>query len=136
MVAADRLRAAFSLTADEYVRMRRRRIEIERIVRGRLQGCQGWLSSTVPVLPGPTADIRTVADAAASNRLATRNTRPGNLFGHCGISLPVQHLRGTLPVGLQLCANRDDDASLLAPACTLEDVLGRPAAADVAALAG
>ncbi|MFO1328532.1 MAG: amidase family protein [Rubrivivax sp.] len=134
-VAADRLRAAFSLTADEYVRMRRRRIEIEHLVRGRLQGCQGWLSPTVPVVPGPTADIRTVADAAASNRLATRNTRPGNLFGHCGISLPVQHLHGTLPVGLQLCAVGGNDAPLLALACTLEDVLGRPAAADAAALA-
>lgn len=135
-VAADRLKAAFSLSADDYVRMRRRRAEIERSVRRRLQGCHGWLSPTVPVLPGPTHDIRTVADAAASNRRATHNTRPGNLFGHCGISLPIQHLRGTLPVGLQLCAGTGDDRSLLALACTLEHVLGRPAAPDVSALLG
>lgn len=134
-VAADRLRAAFPLAADDYVRMRRRRIEIERIVRGRLQGCHGWLSPTVPVVPGPTSDIRTVADAAASNRRATRNTRPGNLFGHCGISLPIQHLRGSLPVGLQLCAGGGDDQTLLALACTLEMVLGRPSALDVSPLA-
>lgn len=134
-VAADRLKAAFSLSADEYVRMRRRRAEIERIVHERLQGCHGWLSPTVPMVPGPTAEIRSVADAAASNRRATRNTRPGNLFGQCGLSLPIQHLGSPWPVGLQLGAVGGDDVSLLAMACTLEGVLGQPPAADASPLA-
>lgn len=134
-VAADRLRAAYSLPADEYVRMRHRRLEIERIVRGRLQGCDAWLSPTVPVLPAPTAAFTSVADVAAWNRLATRNTRPGNLFGHCGISLPIQHLGASLPVGLQLCANGGEDTALLALACTVEQLLGLPEAAAVERLA-
>lgn len=134
-VAADRLRAAFTLPADDYVRMRRRRQEIERSVRRRLQGCNAWLSPTVPVLPAPTAAFTTVAEVAAWNRLATRNTRPGNLFGHCGISLPVQHLGAALPVGLQLCANGGEDAALLALACTVEQVLGGPAPATLEPLA-
>jgi aspartyl-tRNA(Asn)/glutamyl-tRNA(Gln) amidotransferase subunit A len=128
-VAADRLQAAFSLPADDYVRLRRRRLEIQRSVKRRLQGFDAWLSPTVPVLPAPTSAFTSVAEVAAWNALCTRNTRPGNLFGHCGISLPVQHLSASLPVGLQLCANGGEDASLLALACTVEQVLGRPEAA-------
>lgn len=133
-VAADRLHAAFTLPADEYVRMRRRRLEIVRIVKRRLQGCDAWVSPTVPALPSPTATFKSVAEVAAWNRLASRNTRPGNLFGHCGISLPIQHLGSPLPVGLQLCANGSEDEALLALACTVEQVLGRPDATDVAPL--
>lgn len=130
-VAADRLRAAFTLPADEYVRMRWRRREIERIVRGRLLDCDAWVSPTVPMLPAATAAFTSVADVAAWNRLATRNTRPGNLFGHCGLSLPIQHLGSPLPVGLQLCAIGGGDTALLALACTVEQLLGQPEAAEV-----
>lgn len=134
-VVAERVQAAFSLPADEYVRMRRRRLQIERIVRERLQGCDGWLSPTSPVLPAPTARYTHVADVAAWNRLATRNTRPGNLFGHCGISLPIHHLGAPLPVGLQLCAVGGADRALLAAACTVEQVLGTAEAAAAEPLA-
>lgn len=125
-VAAERLQAAFALTADGYVRMRQRRLQIERIVQARLHGCDAWLAPTVPVLPAPTAAFTNVGEVAAWNRLATRNTRPGNLFGHCGISLPIQHLGAPLPVGLQLCAGGGQDVALLALACTVEQVLDRP----------
>lgn len=58
------------------------------------------------------------------NRLATHNTRPANLYGQCGISLPIQHLGADLPVGLQLVAARGADARLLQVACAVEQVLG------------
>ena len=63
-------------------------------------------------------------DIAAWNRLATRNTRPANLFNHCGISLPIQHLGAALPVGLQLCTHGGDDALLLGVAVAVEALLG------------
>jgi len=64
-----------------------------------------------------------VADVAAWNRLATQNTRPGNLFGQCGVSLPIQHLGAELPVGLQLCAGSGQDAKLLGTARSVEALL-------------
>ena len=135
-VAADRISVAFELRADDYARMLARRRVLERLVAERSAGIDAWLSPTVPMVPMPTAGFRTVADVAAWNRRATRNTRPGNLFGQCGVSLPIQHLGGdaTLPVGLQLCASPGHDAALLAVACTVEDQLGRPAQPDLSPL--
>ena len=88
--------------ADDYVKMLARRRVLQRLVAERSVGIDAWLSPTVPMVPTPTAGFRTVADVAAWNRRATRNTRPGNLFGQCGVSLPIQHLGAdaTLPVGL------------------------------------
>jgi aspartyl-tRNA(Asn)/glutamyl-tRNA(Gln) amidotransferase subunit A len=65
--------------------------------------------------------------AAAWSRDALRLTRPGNLFGFCGISLPVGHLANALPVGLQLLARAGADAELLAIAGAVEAVVGPPA---------
>jgi Asp-tRNA(Asn)/Glu-tRNA(Gln) amidotransferase A subunit family amidase len=63
-------------------------------------------------------------DAAAWSRDALRLTRPGNLFGLCGISLPVSASAGSLPVGLQLLGRGGDDAQLLAIATAAEAVVG------------
>lgn len=138
-VAAERLQFAFEVQGDDYARMLARRRAVQRLVTERCTGIDAWLSPTVPMLPQPTADFKTVADAAAWNRRATRNTRPGNLFGQCGISLPIHHLSGGpggqatgtslpigLPIGLQLGAAPGHDRALLSLACAVEDLLGRP----------
>ena len=136
-VAADRLRVAFEVRADDYAKMLARRRAVQRLVAERSVGIDAWLAPTVPMLPLPTAQFRSVDDVAAWNRRATRNTRPGNLFGQCGISLPVQHLGAgltdqasgyALPVGLQLCAGPGQDMALLSLACAVEDLRGRPPA--------
>jgi aspartyl-tRNA(Asn)/glutamyl-tRNA(Gln) amidotransferase subunit A len=144
-VAADRLRVAFEVRADDYAKMLARRRAVQRLVAARSVGIDAWLSPTLPMLPQPTDEFRSVADVAAWNRRATRNTRPGNLFGQCGISLPIQHLSAALPekaigaalpVGLQLCAAPDQDAALLSLACAVEDLLGQPPQLELDSLAG
>lgn len=125
-VAAERLLVAFGVQADDYVKMLARRRVVERLITERSRGVDAWVMPTVPVLPDPIDHYRSVADVAAWNRLATQNTRPGNLFGQCGLSLPIHHLGSPLPVGLQLCASRDRDEALLALSCSVEDLLGRP----------
>lgn len=134
-VAADRLQAAFARRDDDDVRSQARRLALQREVAERSAGIDAWLTPTVPMLPQPIDAFRSVADVAAWNRRATQNTRPGNVFGQCGVSLPIQHL-GTapgdaasspvLPVGLQLCASPGQDAALLSLACAVEDLLGAP----------
>lgn len=125
-VAAQRLEVGFHVMADDYARMASRRRQLEALVRKRSAGLDAWITPTVPMLPGPIADYRTVDDIAAWNRRATRNTRPGNLFNRCGISLPIQHLGAPLPVGLQLCTHADDDVALLGVATAVEALLGSP----------
>ena len=126
-VAASRLAAANDLKADEYVRMVSRRAALEQLMRERFGGFDAWISPTVPQIPPPIDNFKVVSDIAEWNRLATQNTRPGNLFNQCGISIPIHHLGADLPVGLQLCAPSSCDAELLQAAMALEALLG-PAA--------
>ena len=125
-VAAQRLEAGLQVPADDHARMAARRRELEALVRQRGAGIDAWITPTVPMVPGPVADYKTVADIAAWNRRATRNTRPANMFNRCGISLPIQHLGASWPVGLQLCAHANDDARLLGLAVTIEALLETP----------
>ena len=125
-VAAQRLQAGMHLAADDYARMVARRQVLQALIDQRSAGIDAWITPTVPMLPGPVADCKTVDDIAAWNRRATRNTRPANLFNRCGISLPIQHLGAPWPVGLQLCARADSDATLLALAVAVEAHLGSP----------
>ena len=113
------------VSADEYLRNERRRVELIALMRERMRGLDAWITPTVVVIPGPAADFDTVEKAMAWNKLNTQNTRPGNMFAQCGISLPIHHLCGTLPVGLQLCCAPGDDAHLLEVAGAVEDVVGR-----------
>ena len=76
-----------------------------------------------PTIPLPVAECKTLEAATAWNRRTLRNTRPGNVFGQCGISLPIGSLGSPLPVGLQLLAAGGDDARLLAIARCVEDTL-------------
>lgn len=144
-VAADRLQVAFEVRADEYANMLARRRVVQGLMAERTVGIDAWLTPTVPMLPQPTAQFHSVADVAAWNRRATRNTRPGNLFGQCGISLPIQHLcaegpglpnAASLPIGLQLCAAPGQDTALLDLACAVEDLLGQPPEPLLDSLAG
>ena len=120
------MRMPARLAADDYVRLSARQRALIGIMEERSRGIDAWITPTVAVLPEPTADVRDLAMVAAWNRLTTRNTRPGNLFGQCGISLPIHHLGAALPVGLQLCGVPNGDERLLAVASAVELVVGRP----------
>jgi aspartyl-tRNA(Asn)/glutamyl-tRNA(Gln) amidotransferase subunit A len=122
-VAAARLEGGAGLRADDYVRMLALRRRAERAMAERSRGIDAWITPTLPMLPHPVSEYRTVAEVAAWNRLATQNTRPANLCGQCGISLPIQHLGADLPVGLQLTAGGGQDARLLDVARAIEQLL-------------
>jgi aspartyl-tRNA(Asn)/glutamyl-tRNA(Gln) amidotransferase subunit A len=124
-VAAARIRGGLDLRADEYVRLCARRDELVERVRRRGEGIDGWISPTVVTLPAPCSEFTTVEAAAAWNRVNTQNTRPANLFGQCGISLPMHQLGAPLPAGFQLFSAPGTDRALLAAALAIEAVLGR-----------
>jgi aspartyl-tRNA(Asn)/glutamyl-tRNA(Gln) amidotransferase subunit A len=124
-VAAARIRVGLDLKADAYARLCTRHAALVAQIAARAGGIDGWISPTVVTLPAPCSDVRTVEQAAAWNRLNTQNTRPGNLFGQCGISLPMHQLGARGPAGLQLCAAPHHDRQLLATALAVESVIGR-----------
>ena len=119
------------VSADEYLRNERRRVELIALMRERMRGLDAWITPTVVVVPDPAADYDTVEKVGAWNKLNTQNTRPGNMFAQCGVSLPIHHLRGTLPVGLQLCCAPGQDPHLLEVARAVEEVVGLAPPPDV-----
>jgi aspartyl-tRNA(Asn)/glutamyl-tRNA(Gln) amidotransferase subunit A len=134
-VAAARVRGGLDLRADEYVRLDARREVLVDLMRRRAEGIDGWISPTVVTLPQPCASYTTVESAAAWNRLNTQNTRPANLFGQCGISLPMHQLGASLPAGVQLTAPPARDRDLLAAALAIERVIGTAPAPSLSAWA-
>jgi aspartyl-tRNA(Asn)/glutamyl-tRNA(Gln) amidotransferase subunit A len=120
-VPRARAEAALELPATEYLRLAHRQRELVRLTTARMADCDAWLSPTVPTLPAPVAQFDTVEKVAAWNRRNTHYTRPGNLFGQCGVSIPLPGAE--LPIGLQVCCADGRDAQLLALARGIEDVL-------------
>lgn len=131
-VVQARASVGLDVCADEYLRLEQRRVELIALARKRMRGLDAWIMPTVVTVPGPVADCDTVDKAGAWNKLNTQNTRPGNMFAQCGVSLPIHHLCGTLPVGLQLCCAPGNDEHVLTVARAVEDVIGRAPAPDVA----
>lgn len=130
-VARQRAEVALELPASEYIRMSARQRELVRLVGARMAGCDAWLTPTVPSLPAPCAGFDSVEKVAAWNRRNTWNTRPANLFGQCGASLPLPEGPAALPIGLQVVCRDGDDARLLAIAQGIETVLGKAPARDM-----
>lgn len=130
-VAWERASQALDVSAVEYIQLIRRHRVLCEIARERMLGLDGWVTPTLNNVPLPLSDFLTVDAVAAWNALTTRNTRPGNLFGQCGVSLPVQENGATLPVGLQVTCNAQEDRKLLSIALAIEDLVGPPPTPDL-----
>jgi aspartyl-tRNA(Asn)/glutamyl-tRNA(Gln) amidotransferase subunit A len=117
--------------AIDYVALRRRQQALCRIAIERMNGLDGWVAPTTLDVPLPTSEHRTLEKVVAWTARGTHNTRPGNLFGQCGASIPIPD--AALPVGLQVICRPGDDAALLAISQCVEGVLGRPREADMSA---
>ena len=120
-VTRARFRAVLDLPTDDCNQARVRQTVVRDAVQKRMAGCDAWITPTTPLVPGPLSAYSTLEAALAWNRRALRNTRPGNVFDQCGVSLPLPG--AALPVGLQLLCPAMQDAKLLAVACALEAAL-------------
>jgi Asp-tRNA(Asn)/Glu-tRNA(Gln) amidotransferase A subunit family amidase len=128
---AQRIRTGEAMSAADYVRLQlARQAWIERVGLA-LQGFDGVLSPTVPLVAAPIASVApgnghdAAQDAARDaeffrvNALMLRNTSVVNLLDGCAISLPNQP-RGGLPTGLMLWHGANFDASILHIALQIE----------------
>jgi aspartyl-tRNA(Asn)/glutamyl-tRNA(Gln) amidotransferase subunit A len=122
-VVRQRIAGGLEITASDYVTMVRRCATLVGAAAERMRGFDAWITPTSPTIPLPVAECKTLEAAAVWNRRTLRNTRPGNVFGQCGISLPIGSLGSALPVGLQLLGSGGDDSRLLAIARCVEDRL-------------
>jgi aspartyl-tRNA(Asn)/glutamyl-tRNA(Gln) amidotransferase subunit A len=123
-VTQARFSAALDTPAQDTTRLHAELKDLRHRVADRMEGYDAWIAPTVPLVPGPLHECATLHAALAWNRRALRNTRPGNIFDQCGVSLP---LPGTgLPVGMQILCPALEDARLLAIACAVEAAISAP----------
>jgi aspartyl-tRNA(Asn)/glutamyl-tRNA(Gln) amidotransferase subunit A len=125
-VVAARVARVLDVPADRYARLVERQKELVRIGRARMAGFDGWLTPAAAIRPVP---VSVLEDAESGMRLAlaiTQDSQPVNMFGQCGVSLPIHHLGSDLPVGLQIVCAPGEDEKLLALSCAIERALGRP----------
>jgi aspartyl-tRNA(Asn)/glutamyl-tRNA(Gln) amidotransferase subunit A len=123
-VARFRLQGGLDQPALEYLWARQRQRELEASTHAATRGLDAWLLPTSPIVASPAGECKTVDDAGRWNGRALRNTRPGNLFGQCGVSIPLPVPAGTLPVGLQIVGRNGDDLAVLSVAAAIEALLG------------
>jgi aspartyl-tRNA(Asn)/glutamyl-tRNA(Gln) amidotransferase subunit A len=120
-VTRARFSTVLDLPANDGNAARARQSVLRDAVQKRMAGCDAWITPTTPLLPGPLSAYSTLEAALAWNRRALRNTRPGNVFDQCGVSLPLPG--AALPVGMQVLCPAMQDAKLLALACAIEAAL-------------
>ena len=124
-VVAARIAPGLTLAADAFITLERRFARLASEAHVAIGGVDALLAPTCPRVAA-AVELHRASDAAAAwSRDTLRLTRPGNLFGFCGVSLPIGRFAGALPVGLQLLARGGEDAQLLAIAGEVEAVMGR-----------
>jgi aspartyl-tRNA(Asn)/glutamyl-tRNA(Gln) amidotransferase subunit A len=122
-VVRSRVAPALAQKAVDYIGARLRLDELRKAVAKRMPACDAWITPTTPLLPGPLEDFSKLENALAWNRRALRNTRPGNVFDQCGVSIPLARNGEALPVGLQISCGPAQDQRLLAIARAVESAL-------------
>ena len=98
-----------------------RRASIEAAA-GALQGFDGWLMPTVPIIAPRIVDLADDDAYVETNKLVLRNSSIVNFLGGCAISLPC-HSPGEPPVGLTFASLGNSDLKVLGIAAALERAL-------------
>ncbi len=132
-IVAMRLASGLDVKADAYVNQVRRREKLCEWAAGQLEGLDGWITPTTPVTAARVSDFD---DPQAGMRLTlaiTQDTQPGNYFGLCATSTPIQAYGSPLPVGLQLLCPAFTEERALSMAMAIEDLVGPPPKPDLAA---
>ncbi|MDP6882506.1 MAG: amidase family protein, partial [Rhodospirillales bacterium] len=132
-VVAGRAALGLETTAETYIRLLWRHRELCRIMDQRMEGFDGWITPTRSTVPLPVTDYDTSEAGIKQASKTGLNTRPGNLFGFCGTSTPINALGSTLPVGFQVMCPALKEDRVLSIALALEDIVGTPPPPDLSA---
>ena len=120
-----RVEGELTTSESELNSLRLRHRELVEIVKAKIAGVDAVIGPTTPFIPTVARELTSPEAAIEWNRRSASHTRPGNLFGMCGIALPLPPLNG-LPTSLQLLCRPGQDETLIGLAEMVETILGRP----------
>jgi aspartyl-tRNA(Asn)/glutamyl-tRNA(Gln) amidotransferase subunit A len=107
----SRLEAAAKISAADYIAAGSlRSLAIERFDRS-TRPFDAVLAPTVPVVPPRFAEVESDAEYFRINRIVRRNASAFNSLDRCALTLPCRE-SNTLPVGLMVVGERNQDARL------------------------
>jgi aspartyl-tRNA(Asn)/glutamyl-tRNA(Gln) amidotransferase subunit A len=135
-IVAARCASGLDVKADELIRIERRRFELWKIAKERLNGLDGWVTPTMALVAPPVTGFDDLEKGIQLSLGITQDTQPANLFNLCGISMPIQMYGSELPVGLQVLCRNDHIAQALSIGLAIEQVTGVPPMADVTGFVG
>ncbi len=128
----DRLSEAAVFSRDSYASSMRRRQELVRAADA--------IFEQVDALVSPTKrEVAPVYDASRMSldymRLLSKHcagpTRAANFYDFCGVTQPLNGIKGSLPVGLQAMGRSGGERGLLEIALAIEHILGEPQKPDL-----
>ena len=120
-VALDRLDGAGTLSATDYSYLQRRQKELTLLAAKRMIGIDAVVTPTSPITPRPVAELGDVAAATAFNAKCLGNTRSGNVYNLCGVTVPIHDAESNLPVGMQVLGTAGKEERVLSIAQSIED---------------
>lgn len=124
-VVSDRIRAAGSTPAGEYLDRLARMEAAHAVAMRAFDDVDVYLSATVARTPPLVSDLHSLERYRRENVLALRNTGIVSFLGLCAVSLPCGKDNEGLPVGLQLIGPAGREREVLAVASAVENVLSR-----------
>lgn len=120
-VSRHRLQGADRSRSHERPALRTRCRELAELARERMRDLDAVLKPTSPVLPVPVESLTGVEETVAFVRHSLANSRSGNVYDQCAVSLPLRAPGSDLPLGLEIACPAGGEAGLF-------DLAGRIAA--------
>jgi aspartyl-tRNA(Asn)/glutamyl-tRNA(Gln) amidotransferase subunit A len=117
-----RIRRGADLTASDLIDLHARRQELIEGARERLDGFDGFVCPTVPVIAPPLDALEGDDEYARFNLLMLRNPTVVNVLDGCALSIPIHHDEEP-PTGLMVASVAGDDARLLRVGAWIERIL-------------
>ena len=130
-VAVNRLDGAMALSAMEYSYLQRRQKQLARLAAERIAGIDAVVTPTSPITPRPVAALDDVTAASAFTAKCLGNTRSGNVYDLCAVTVPIHSAESNLPVGLQIACEAKQERRMLSLAQSIERIVSPPSRGDM-----
>jgi aspartyl-tRNA(Asn)/glutamyl-tRNA(Gln) amidotransferase subunit A len=117
-----RIRRGAELGASDLIDLHACRRELIEGTRERLEGFDGFICPTVPVIAPPIDALDEDDEYSRINLLMLRNPTVVNILDGCALSIPM-HDEGGPPAGLMVASIAGDDARLLRVGAWIEEAV-------------
>ncbi|MSO54518.1 MAG: amidase [Rhodospirillales bacterium] len=123
-VVAARASRGLDTLGSDYIRARRRVVELEGVAARGLEDLDGWITPMAALVAPAVTDFADFDRGLSLALTITRGAQPANMFGLAAASTPIHGLGASLPVGLQLMVPAFAERRLLALSCLVENLVG------------